>query len=61
VQKKGKAQFVTFLLEKKADPNIRDKSAGGGVTPFEAAKRAGQKEVMALLKPSGTGTCCIIT
>jgi hypothetical protein len=28
--------------------------AGGGATPYDAAKKAGQKEIMALLKPPGT-------
>jgi cytohesin len=57
---KGKVQFVQFLLEAKADVNIKDKSAQGGATPYDVAKRAGQKEVMALLKPDEKPCACVI-
>lgn len=50
---KGKTDFVQFLLGKKANIEIRDNGAKGGQTPYDAAKKAKQKEIMKLLKPKG--------
>lgn len=59
---KGKIEMVKYLLECGAKTDIRDKGANGGATPYEAAKRSGQKEISELLKPAGGdgGGCCVI-
>jgi ankyrin repeat protein len=58
---KGKVEFVKMLLDAGAKTDIRDKGAGGGAIPYDAAKKAGQKEVMTLLKPEGAKGCgCVI-
>lgn len=56
---KGKEKFVEFLVGKGADITIKDKSPAG-LTAYDAAKKAGQKEVMAMLKPAGEGGCCVV-
>lgn len=57
---KGKVEFVKFLLEHNANTTLHDKGQGGGSTPYDAAKKSGQREVMLLLKPAGEGGCCTI-
>jgi len=59
---KGKIEFVKFLLAAGARTDIRDKGAGGGATAYDSAKKAGQKDIMALLKPEGEKGqgCCLI-
>jgi len=52
---KGKVDMVKYLISLGARTDIRDKGAGGGSTPYDTAKKAGQKEVMILLKPQGGG------
>ena len=58
---KGNNEFVKFLLDCKANPEIRDKGAGGGASPYDAAKQQGHKACMELLKPAGSGGCCVIS
>jgi ankyrin repeat protein len=58
---KGKLEFVKFLLAQGAKTDVRDKGQGGGQTAFEAAKKAGQKDVMLVLKPVGEGGGCCVT
>jgi ankyrin repeat protein len=57
---KGKVEFVKFLLQAGAKTDIKDKSMNGGLTPYDAAKKAGQKEVMILLQPESPKGCCTI-
>jgi len=60
---KGNVAFISFLLGHGAKKDLRDKSANGGQTPFDAAKRAGMKEAMPLLKlppQPGAGGCCVV-
>jgi ankyrin repeat protein len=57
---KGKIDMVRYLLSQGAKTDIRDKGPNGGATPYDTAKKAGQKEVMVLLKPQGDGGCCAI-
>lgn len=59
---KGKIAFVQALLRANARLDVRDNSANGGATPYDVAKKANQKEVMALVKPAGEagGGCCVI-
>lgn len=53
--------MVKYLISCGAKTDIRDKGAGGGCTAYDTAKKAGQKEVMVLLKPAGaSGGCCVI-
>ncbi len=58
---KGKVEMVRFLLSQGAKTDIRDGGPNGGATSYDAAKKAGQKEVMLLLKPEGEGGgCCVM-
>jgi len=58
---KGHTEFAQLLLEHDARLDIRDKGANGGATPFDAAKRAKQKECMLLLRTGANGECCVIS
>ncbi len=58
---KGKTDMVRYLLTQGAKTDIRDKGPNGGATAYDTAKKAGQKEVMVLLKPEGEkGGCCVV-
>ncbi len=58
---KGNLEFVRFLLAAKANPEIRDRGAGGGATAYDSAREKKHKEIMVLLKPKGAGGCCVIS
>jgi len=58
---KGTVEFVQFLLANEANQELRDNGAGGGGTAYDSAKKANQKECMALLKPAGGDGCCVVS
>ncbi len=58
---KGNTEFVLFLMESKANIEVKDMGANGGQTAYDAAKAAGHKECMQLLKPVGANACCVMS
>jgi len=59
---KNHRDFVKILLDRGAKTDIHDKSANGGLTAYDVAKKANARESMELLKPAGGagGGCCVI-
>ncbi len=46
-------EFTKFLIEKKADLNVRDKSENGGKTALTIAKEKGDQEIVKILTDAG--------